>query len=383
MKEVQQIKLGILGAGQLGRMLLQAASPWNLKVFSMDKTETAPASLLSSEYFIGDINDYDSVLEFGRKCDVITIEIEHVNIEALKILEKDGIKVFPSTHSLEIIKDKGLQKQFYKDHEIPTAEFEIFEDKKNLINSFQERPWKFPFVQKSRTGGYDGKGVFVVKSLEDFDDLLDGPCLVEKFVPFEKEIAVVVARNEAGEISVYEPVEMEFHPTANLVEFLFYPTSLPINTNEAAKELAKSIASKIHIVGLLAVEMFYLKDGTLIVNEIAPRPHNSGHHTIDASMTSQFEQHIRAILGLPLGDTSMIYPAAVMINLLGSEGYSGIVSYPDFAKFLGIPGLKFHLYGKEMTSSFRKMGHTTVVSNNLDSAKKTAREVLNSFRIIA
>lgn len=372
------IKIGVLGGGQLGRMMIQSAIDLNLHIKSMDPDPDAPCKTLASEFIHGDIKDYEAVLSFGEDCDLITVEIENVNIEALETLEKQGKKVYPQPRVLKIIKDKGIQKQFYEENNIPTSPFVLtdsFEDIRKHLDLI-------PGVHKLRTEGYDGRGVQVIKSEADISKGFDKPSLIEKFVDYDREISVIVARNANGEMTTYPVVELEYHPEANLVEFLFAPSSLSEDIKIKARELAKKVISSLDMVGLLAVEMFATKDGNVIVNECAPRTHNSGHQTIEGNVTSQFEQHVRAILNLPLGDTA-INGASVMINLLGEEGYSGIAKYEGLSEALQIEGLHVHLYGKKITKPFRKMGHVTLVGHDLENLKTIARSVKESIKIKA
>ena len=375
-------KVGILGAGQLGKMLCQAASPWELPIHCLDASKDFPAGPYCQGFTEGNFKDYEDVLQFGRQMDLLTIEIEHVNTEALALLQKEGKTVHPNPQSLSIIKDKGLQKQFYATHKIPTADFQLFDSKEILIEAIMDGTRPIPFVQKSRLAGYDGKGVAVIRSMEDVNSkLLAGPCMVEDLVAIEKEIAVVVARNEKGEIRAFDPVEMEFHPTANLVEFLSCPAILTSAQATRCIELSKQIIEAFDICGLLAVELFLNKSGEIIVNEVAPRPHNSGHHTIDSALTSQYEQHLRGILNLPLGSTKMTSPS-IMVNLLGHPDHTGPVYYEGLAECLAIEGVKIHIYGKSITKPFRKMGHVTVVADTLPEARKKAQKVQKLLKSI-
>jgi 5-(carboxyamino)imidazole ribonucleotide synthase len=370
--------LGMIGGGQLGRMFIQESTNFDVQVHVLDPDENAPCKTLASSFTKGSLTDYDAVLKFGADKDVITVEIENINIEALEVLEKQGKKVFPQPNVLRIIQDKGLQKEFYKQHKIPTADFFLIQNEteiKDYISSF-------PLMQKMRKGGYDGKGVQPLREVADLSKAFSVPSILEKMIPFEKELSVIVARNEKGETAVYPTVECEFNPVANLVEFLFSPASVSEKVEEEARKIAIDVIEKLGMVGLLAVEFFLLKDGSLLVNEIAPRPHNSGHHTIECNVTSQFEQHMRSILNLPLGSTRILQNG-VMINLLGEEGYEGSAFYQGLEEVIAIEGVKVHLYGKEFTKSFRKMGHITVGNPSLDEAKLIARKVQNMIKIIA
>jgi 5-(carboxyamino)imidazole ribonucleotide synthase len=374
-------KLGILGAGQLGKMLCQAASPWELPIYALDQAATFPAAAYCKSFKEGSFKNYDDVLAFGRDMDIITIEIEHVNTAALKQLQKENKIVHPNPSALEIIKDKGLQKQFYQKHQIPTAPFRLYKDKTALLQAVKSGERSYPFVQKSRTAGYDGNGVAVIKNEADLaEKLLDAASMVEDKVDIAKEIAVIAARNEQGEVVVFDPVEMEFNPIANLVEFLICPSNLTAAQIERCSSLAKEIIQAYDICGLLAVEFFLDKEGQILVNEVAPRPHNSGHHTIDAAVTSQYEQHLRGVLNLPLGNTQILKPA-VMVNLLGAAGYTGKAVYEGLAECLAIEGVKIHIYGKEITKPFRKMGHATIIADTIEEAKEKARKVQSLLTI--
>ena len=371
-------KLGILGGGQLGRMLIQEAVNFNIHIAVLDPSVNAPCADLANNFVVGNFNDYQTVLDFGKTVDVLTIEIEHVNIEALEELERLGKKVFPTPQALRTIQDKGLQKQFYKANNIPTAPFHLIDNAEDAL-LFKE---KGPFMQKLRKGGYDGKGVTPLRTEAEFNGAFDAPSVLEEFVPFVKELAVIVARNERGEIATFPLVEMEFNPEANLVEFIFSPANVNIQIEKNAKNIATDIANKLEHVGLLAIELFLTADGNLLVNEIAPRPHNSGHHTIEACFVSQYGMHLRAILNMPLGSTGLRTPA-VMINLLGEKGFEGKARYENIEEVLHTEGAYIHLYGKEDTKPFRKMGHITVCNTNIEEAKENARRFLREVRVIS
>jgi len=363
-------RLGVLGAGQLGKMLATAAAPWDVHLRMLDPTPNAPASHLCTEFVLGDFRDKETVLAFGRNCDVLTIEIEQVNVEALEVLESEGVEIHPAPRALRIIQDKGLQKQFYVDHGIPTSDFVLFEGPEAVRSA----DLHFPCVQKVRTEGYDGRGVKILRSESDVQDLLPGACLIEDAVDVDTEIAVIVARSPSGEVKTFDPVEMSFHPTANLVEFLAAPARISETMAMQARELAEKTIKAFDLCGLLAVEMFVDKQGNLLVNEVAPRPHNSGHHTIEACITSQYQQHLRSVLDLPLGDTSLRQPG-VMINVLGEEGKSGPVRYEGTEEVFQTSGAHLHLYGKAETRPFRKMGHLTVCHDDLEVAIDHARRL--------
>jgi 5-(carboxyamino)imidazole ribonucleotide synthase len=377
-------KIGILGGGQLGKMLALAAANWDFKIYSLDPTPEAPASAVSTGFTVGDFKDYDQVMTFGADKDLISIEIEHVNTDALRALEQMGKKVHPSPAALDIIKDKGLQKQFYQENNIPTAYFELFEDEKALKKAITSGLWTLPLVQKTRTAGYDGKGVAILRTLEDLETkLLPGPCLAEVLAPIQAEIAVVAARNERDEVAVFPAVEMDFHPEANLVEFLICPARIPALIEAQAEALAEQVIRAFNICGLLAVEMFWTRDGEILVNEVAPRPHNSGHHTIDSAHTSQFEQHLRGICNMPLGSTTSKTPVAIMLNLLGEPGHKGPVKYQGVDECLALEGVNIHLYGKSQTSPFRKMGHVTITGNTSEEAIKKADFVKKNLKVLS
>lgn len=377
-------KIGILGGGQLGKMFCLAAANWDCKTYILDPTPGCPASQVCTGFTLGDFNNYDDVLAFGRDMDVITIEIEHVNTDALRALQQMGKTVHPAPDALDIIKDKGLQKEFYAQNGIPTARFEIFENEKALRNAIKTGRWQLPLVQKTRTAGYDGKGVAVLRSLQDLDTkMLSGPCLAEELADIQTEIAVIAAQNASGDVRVFPAVEMDFHPEANLVEFLLCPARISPLVEAEAEALAERVIRSLNICGLLAVEMFFTTSGDLIVNESAPRPHNSGHHTIDSAITSQFEQHLRAITDLPLGSGAQKTAAAVMINLLGEADQKGPVHYEGAEKCLAIEGVNLHLYGKALTAPFRKMGHATITADSIDAAIKKADFVKENLKVVA
>lgn len=374
----KNFKLGILGGGQLGRMFIQEAINYNVSVSIMDADKNAPCAEIASNFSVGDLNDFDAVYQFGKKVDLLTIEIENVNVDALEKLEKEGLAVYPQPAILRMIKDKGLQKAFYRLNHIPTADFFLVENKSEISKYAAH----FPFMQKLRKGGYDGRGVTKLRQSSAIENAFDAPSVLEKLIDFEKEIAVIAARNVSGEINLFPAVEMEFNPEANLVEFLFAPAVIPSEIENKAQEIARTIVEKTGIVGVLAIEFFVTKSGEVLVNEMAPRPHNSGHHTIEANYTSQYEQHLRAILNLPLGSTKQVQ-AAVMINLLGEPNYEGNAYYQGLEEVLKEEGVFVHLYGKKTTKSFRKMGHVTILHDSLEIAKDKALFVKNKLKVIA
>lgn len=379
MKQVHSsnFKLGILGGGQLGRMILQESPNLDIDVYTMDSTSDSPCAV-SSNFSIGDITKYEDVINFGKDKDVLTIEIENVNVDALEELENQGIKVFPQPKVIRIIQDKGLQKQFYIDHNIPTAPFHIIKNKSEIQNHLGF----LPVAQKLRVGGYDGKGVQILKNEQELAKAFDAPCVLEKLVDLDKELALIVARNESGEIKSFPLVELEFNPEANLVEFLFSPAKVSTTIEVEAERIAKKIINELDMVGILAIEFFLSKTGELLVNEVAPRPHNSGHQTIEGNYTSQFGQHLRAILNLPLGDTRN-RAASVMVNILGEPGFTGSPIYSGMNNLLAQSGVYPHIYGKKTTKPFRKMGHITIVNEDLETAKKIARSAKNDLKVIS
>ena len=378
----QDFKLGILGGGQLGKMLIQAASRWDIKTYVLDPDSECSSRSICDYFEKGSFKDYQTVYNFGNKVDLITFEIEHVNTDALKQLENEGKKIFPQPNALEIIKDKGLQKEFYKNHNIPTSNFKLFSSKKELVSAIEEKIIQLPFVQKARTDGYDGKGVQTIKRAEDLQLIFDTPSIVEEMVSIEKELAVVVSRNENGNVKTFPIVEMEFSEDANLVEQLICPSNVSEIIANKASDIAEKIITHLEMVGNLAVEFFLNKNGEILVNEVAPRPHNSGHHTIEGNITSQFEQHLRAILNLPLGSTKLISPS-VMINILGHPLHQGIASYTNIDACLDLEGVNIHIYGKKITKPYRKMGHVTIMDDSLEQAKSKANFIKNQLTVIS
>lgn len=372
------LKVGILGGGQLGRMFIQEALNFDIHVHILDSETTAPCAPIAHQFELGDIKDFDTVYAFGKDKDVVTIEIEHVNVDALEKLEANGIKVYPQPHIIRLIQDKGLQKKFYTENDIPTAPFYLV----NSVEEIYEYVAALPFMQKARLGGYDGKGVQPLKSAADIDKAFTSPSVLETFVDFEKELSVIVARNEKGDITSFPIVELEFNPEANLVEFLFAPADVSDAIEQEAQAIAKDVIGKLGMVGLLAVELFLTKEGKVLVNEIAPRPHNSGHQTIEANYTSQYEQHLRSIINLPLGSTNVIKPS-VMVNLLGEKNHTGKAKYEGIEAVTSWQGVYPHLYGKAKTKPFRKMGHVTIIADDLKDAKETAYKVKETLKVIA
>lgn len=372
------LRLGILGGGQLGRMLIQEAINYNVTTFVLDPDKDAPCKHLCNKFTVGSLTDYETVYNFGKTADLITIEIEKVNVDALEKLETEGVLVYPQSRVIRLIQDKGLQKQFFKENNIATSPFQLISTKENLKNA----QFSFPYVQKLRKEGYDGRGVFKIHSEADWANAFGAPSLIEEFVAFEKEIAVIVARNDNGETKAFPCVEMEFNADVNLVEFLISPSTLDFNILEKAKQLAIKIADDLKIVGLLAVEMFLTDKGEILVNEVAPRPHNSGHQSIEGNYISQYEQHLRAIFNLPLGDTRCV-SNTIMINLLGEPGFEGVAEYEGLNDILKLDGVYIHLYGKKFTKPYRKMGHVTIIDDDREKAIEKARFIQQTIKVKA
>ncbi len=382
MDNFTDIKLGIIAGGQLAKMLIQDASKWDIKTFVLDNDETCPASDLAYKYIKGSHLDYDAVYSFGQEVDVLTYEIENINVDALKKLKQEGVKILPDPNVLELIKDKGKQKEFYKQNSISTSPFKKYTNIDEIKSAIKTNNISYPFVQKLRVGGYDGRGVSVIKSQSDIGKLLNGPSIIEEMVEISKEIAVIAARNKVGEVKCYPVVEMVFDPEANLVDKLICPSQITEKQAKKAIDLSSQLVELLGIEGIIAIELFIDKQGEVIVNEIAPRPHNSGHHTIESVMTSQFEQHIRAVLNLPLGSTEMKLPA-VMVNILGEEGYTGRAKYEGLKEALALEGVKIHLYGKELTKPFRKMGHVTILDKSLEKGLQKAEKIKKLIKVKA
>ena len=374
--------LGILGGGQLGKMLLTETLKYDIRTIVLDPSAEAPARFGCHTFFQGDLMDYDTVYQFGKQADLVTFEIENVNVDALERLESEGIKVYPTPKSLRIIQDKGAQKAFYKAHGIPTAPFELFPSPALLATAVAEGRWTYPFVWKSTRFGYDGNGVKIVRNPQDLHALPEGPCIAELCADIDKELAVIVARSPKGEVATYPVVEMEFHPEANQVEYVLCPARIAETISDQARKIALQVAEAFGSIGLLAVELFLTKEGEIWVNEVAPRPHNSGHYSIEASYTSQFEQHLRAILNLPLGSTESKV-AGVMVNLVGAEGYAGDVIYEHIENVLSLQGVTPHIYGKRQTRPFRKMGHITITHPNIEQARSLAQKVKETIKVIS
>lgn len=376
-------KLGILGGGQLGKMLLSETRKFDIQTYVLDPSQDSPCKIVCSKFFQGNLMDYETVYNFGKQVDILTFEIELVNLEALEKLENEGLKVFPSPKTLRLIQNKGIQKEFYVKNGIPTSKFELFRNLENLKSNInnQQSQIKMPFVWKCTEFGYDGNGVKIIWSEKDLENLPNVECIVEEMIAFKNELSVIVVRNSSGEIRNYPVVEMEFHPEANQVEYVICPARIDAKVAQKVIDIALNTSDKFNHVGLLAVEMFQTQDDEILVNEVAPRPHNSGHHTIEASYTSQFENHLRAILNLPLGKTDSKV-AGIMVNLVGEDGFSGPVIYENIDKIMAIDGVTPHIYGKKETRPFRKMGHVTIINEDMKIARKIAEEVKNSIRVI-
>lgn len=371
-------KLGILGGGQLGRMLLTETQKFDVFTSVLENSKEAPCALIANEFIVGDWTNYDDVYNFGKTVNLLTIEIEHINIDALLQLEKEGLTIYPQPKLLQIIQHKGLQKDFYAKHEIPTASYKRFTSKDEL----EKATLNYPCIWKTDTFGYDGTGVKKLNSKKDLELLPNSSCIVEELIPFKNELAVIVVRSESGEIKTFPVVEMEFHPEANQVEYVICPARISKEIEEKAQKVALQVANSFKHVGLLAVELFQTQDDEIIVNEVAPRPHNSGHFSIEGSMTNQFEQHLRAILNLPLGNTESKL-AAVMVNLVGAENHTGNVYYKNMGKILNITGVTPHIYGKKTTKPFRKMGHVTIVNSDVNEARRIAQEVKRLILVVS
>jgi len=374
--------LGILGGGQLGKMLLTETRKFDITTKVLDPSPDAPCRIACNTFVQGNLTDFNTVYNFGKDVEVLTIEIENVNVEALEKLQTEGVKVYPSPQTIKNIQNKATQKQFYATHGIPTAPFQVFQNTESLKKAINEQQLSLPFVWKSARFGYDGNGVKIVRQLTDLNLLPNNQCIAESLVPFKKELAVIVARNAKGQVRTYPVVEMEFHPEANQVEYVLCPARIEEAVAQKARTIAIQVAQAFEVVGLLAVELFQTENDEILVNEVAPRPHNSGHYSIEATYTNQFEQHLRAILNLPLGSTESKV-AGVMVNLVGAEGFQGKVMYENIEQIMAMEGVTPHIYGKKETRPFRKMGHVTIVNPNINKARQIAEQVKNTIRVIA
>ncbi len=374
-----QKTLGIIGGGQLGKMLLSECNKMNIKTHVLDPNEDSPCKKITNKFYCGDFKDFDTVLNFGNECDLITFEIEHINVDALEKLEKLGKKVYPSSETLKIIQDKNKQKCFFKEHNIPSADFKYFNNLDDLHESIKNDDINFPCVWKKTKFGYDGFGVKILRSVDDIIDLPKTEMIIEDLVPFEKELSVIVSRNQSGEIKCYETVEMEFNSDSNQVEFVISPAKISGKLNDMAKKLAIKLSKSLKCIGLLAVEMFQCGD-KILINEVAPRPHNSGHLTIEACKTSQFQQHIRSIFDLKLGNT--VHDGhAIMLNLVGDNNYSGKVLYENLDAVFEIKNANLHIYGKKETRPNRKMGHITIICDNFEEGYNNAKLLKSKIKV--
>ena len=375
-------KLGVLGGGQLGRMLLTETQKFDIHTSILDGNANAPCAQICNTFVVGDLLDFDAVYNFGKTVDVLTIEIENVNLDALDKLEEEGLTIYPKPKDLRIIQSKARQKNFYFDNNIPTAPFSHFAYLEELVLCIENNVIDFPFVWKAARFGYDGNGVKIVRNFTDLESLPNVECITEQLIPFKNELAVIVAKNADGKTITYPVVEMEFHPEANQVEYVICPARIADSVAKKAREVALKVVEKLDFIGLLAVEMFQTQTNEILVNEVAPRPHNSGHYSIEASYTNQFEQHLRSILNLPLGNTESKV-AGIMVNLVGEEGFSGDVVYKNIEDILKIDGVTPHIYGKKETRPFRKMGHVTIVNKDIDKAREIAQKVKETIRVIS
>lgn len=374
--------IGILGGGQLGKMLLSTTRKWDIKTKVLDNNPNAPAKLSCNEFHVGNLMDYQTVLNFAKNIDVLTIEIENVNIKALEEIEKKGIKVYPQPNILKIIQNKLKQKLFYKKHKIPTALFKEFESKKSIKEMVIHGDLCFPFVWKSNSMGYDGYGVKIIKSNRDLEKLNDCPGFIEDLIEIKKELSVIVCRNEKGEIKNFPVVEMIFDNDSNQVEYIISPARINNETSKRAISIALKLSKIYNHIGIMAIELFLTTDNEILINEVAPRPHNSGHFSVEMSYTNQFEQHVRAILGLPLGETKNKI-SGVMVNLVGEKKHNGPVKYSNIDQIMTIDGVTPHIYGKKETRPNRKMGHVTIVNEKIENAIKIAETVKETIKVIS
>ncbi|MEO5943975.1 MAG: 5-(carboxyamino)imidazole ribonucleotide synthase [Ferruginibacter sp.] len=373
-----QKKAGILGGGQLGRMLLQAAVNYPVETFVMENDADCPAAHLCKHFVKGDITNFDDVYNFGKGLDAITIEIEAVNEDALEKLEQEGVKVYPSPAALRIIKNKILQKQFYADNKIPTSAFVVTQN----INELKEQVDFFPAAHKLATGGYDGKGVQLLKKAEDISNGFNAPAVLEKMVFLKKEIAIIIAVNDKGENAIYSPVDMVFDSRLNLLSHQVAPAELPEKVFWKAEAIALKVVKDLKSSGIFAVELFVDIDDKVFVNETAPRVHNSGHHSIEACYSSQFDMLWRVMLGYPLGNTEHILPAAI-VNLIGEKDHTGPAKYDGLNEVLAMDNVFVHIYGKAQTKPGRKMGHVTILSNEKQELVHKANQIKNMLKVVS
>jgi 5-(carboxyamino)imidazole ribonucleotide synthase len=376
------LTIGILGGGQLGKMLTDVTRKWDIRTHILDSNAGAPAKNSCYRFVQGDLMDYETVLNFGKEVDVLTIEIEHVNIDALYELEKTGVLVYPKPATLDIIQNKQTQKAFFEEHKLPTATFVSCENKNELLAHISNGNFEFPFIWKAARFGYDGFGVKKIDSKADVDALPDSQCIIEALVPIKQEIAIIAARNPDGEIALYPAVGMAFHKEANQVEYVYYPAGINKEIEKKAQEIAHKLVSAWQHIGLLAVEFFVDQENNLLINEVAPRPHNSGHLTIEGANTSQFEQHIRAILNAPLGKTSFYQPT-IMANVVGPKELIGPFVYEGVVNILNTPKAALHIYGKKTTKPQRKMGHITLTGADLNVIFKKIKDLKEKLKLKA
>tara|TARA_B100001559_G_scaffold33940_1_gene25657 strand:+ start:732 stop:1886 length:1155 start_codon:yes stop_codon:yes gene_type:complete len=374
--------IGILGGGQLGKMLLYDTRKWDIKTKVLDNNPNAPAKLSCDEFHVGDLMDYQTVLNFAKNIDVLTIEIENVNVKALEEIEKKGIKVYPQPNVLAIIQNKLKQKKFYKENKIPTAPFREFKSIKSIKEQIIHGNLCFPFVWKSNSMGYDGFGVKIIKSNRDIEELNDTPGFIEDLIEIKKELSVIICRNAKGEIKNFPVVEMIFNNDSNQVEYIISPARINNEISRKAISIALKLSKLYNHVGIMAIELFLTYDNEILINEVAPRPHNSGHFSIEMSYTSQFEQHIRAILGLPLGEAKNKI-SGVMVNLVGEKQNNGPVKFSNIDQIMTIEGVTPHIYGKKETRPNRKMGHVTIVNEKIENAIKIAKKVKETIKVIS
>jgi len=372
------MKVGILGGGQLGRMLLQAAANYTVTTYVLENDEHCPAAHLCHHFVKGDIKDYDTVYAFGKGLDALTIEIEAVNVDALEQLQQEGVKIYPDPAAIRIIKNKIQQKQFYQDHQIPTSSFVITQQQSDLA---QHKTF-LPAVHKLGEGGYDGKGVQIIAAEKDLGLGFDAPAVLEKMVPIKKEIAVIVAMNDKGETALFPPAEMVFDPVLNLLDYQISPAILPEKILWRVEAIALRVVKELKSPGLFAVELFIDKNDEVLVNETAPRVHNSGHHTIEANYCSQYDMLWRIMLQYPLGNTDPILPSAI-VNILGADGFSGEAKYEGLTEVQKIDNAFVHLYGKAVTKPGRKMGHVTIISKDYQDLTYQANKIKHTLKVIA
>jgi 5-(carboxyamino)imidazole ribonucleotide synthase len=372
-------KIALIGGGQLGKMIIQAGLDWDIEFDVLDGDAAAPCKNICSSFTQGSLSDEATVWAFVQGKQLVTYEIEHINTAALARAEASGVAVYPSSAILAIVQNKVLQKQFFVKHRLPTSDFEIISGNADIILSSLQ----FPVFYKLATGGYDGRGVKKINAKEFADAGFDKPGILEQAADIEKELAIMVARSTTGEIKTFPVVEMVFDPVSNMVDYLISPAQISPDIEKEAAKLAILLAQELNLIGVLAVEMFYTKQGDLLINEIAPRPHNSMHHSIEGNATSQFQQHLRAIMGLPLGDTSIRFPYTAMLNLVGDPGYIGKAHYKGIKHVLKMPNTWVHLYGKAETRPYRKMGHITLAANHIDEIKAGIAEIKKSVQVIS